>query len=107
MAWPKGRPHPSKGKPKPGAAAIVAAAAPVVAPLVMAAPVVTHPPIVTAPPIVAPPARRRPKDVRDMTRPELEAYALAIGLQKRALELSDDRLRQNIMAFLGEMFADA
>ncbi|HEY9544547.1 MAG TPA: hypothetical protein VIR56_00990 [Solimonas sp.] len=41
-------------------------------------------------------------DVRDMTRPQLEAYALELGLMRRALELSDDRLRQNIQAFIAE-----
>src|SRR5258706_14841770 len=32
--------------------------------------------------------RKRPRDLRDMTRPELESYAMEIGLMKRALLLS-------------------
>jgi hypothetical protein len=39
-----------------------------------------------------------------MNRGELEAYAMELGLQKRALLLTDDRLRQNIVAFLQELF---
>jgi hypothetical protein len=53
------------------------------------------------------PVRKRPRDVRDMNRVELEDYALEIGLQKRALLLTDDRLRQNIMAFLQELYENA
>ena len=49
-------------------------------------------------------ARRRPKDVRDMNRSELEKYALELGMMKRVVQLSDDRLRQNIKAFLFELF---
>lgn len=44
--------------------------------------------------------RNRPRDVRDMNRGELESYAMECGLMRRALELTDDRLRQNIQAFL-------
>lgn len=47
-----------------------------------------------------PPPRKRPRNVDDMTRPELEDYAKEVGLLPRALQLSDDRLRQNIKAFL-------
>lgn len=46
--------------------------------------------------------RVRPRDVRDMNRTELEGYSKEIGLLPRALELPDDRLRQNIQAFLAE-----
>jgi hypothetical protein len=53
------------------------------------------------------PARRRPRDVRDMSRPELEAHARELHLLPRALELPDDRLRANIQAFLAEMFDTA
>ncbi len=48
----------------------------------------------------AAPPRKRPRDVRDMNRTELEGYAMEIGMLKRSLELPDDRLRQNIVAFL-------
>jgi hypothetical protein len=57
-------------------------------------------------PVAHMPARTRrfgrAKDVRDMDRPELEAYAMEIGMMRRALTLTDDRLRQNIQAFLAE-----
>lgn len=48
--------------------------------------------------------RARPRDVRDMDRAELESYARELGLLSRALELPDDRLRQNIQAFLAEQY---
>lgn len=51
--------------------------------------------------------RVRPRDVRDMTRAEMEGYALELGMLKRALELSDDRLRQNIIAFVDEIYENA
>ena len=53
------------------------------------------------------PARKRPRDVRDMTRPELEAYAMELKMLPRCLRLTDDRLRQNIVAYIEEMYADA
>jgi hypothetical protein len=51
--------------------------------------------------------RTRPRDVRDMTRGELEQYALELRMMPRCLRLTDDRLRQNIMAFLDEMYENA
>lgn len=44
--------------------------------------------------------RVRPRDVRDMTRIELEGYAKELTMGDKYLQLSDDRLRQNIQAFL-------
>src|SRR3546814_4479769 len=53
-------------------------------------------------PVEVPRRNGRVVDVRDITRPQLEAYALELGLMRRALELSDDRLRQNMQAFIAE-----
>jgi len=53
----------------------------------------------------AAPRKRHPADLRDMNRAELEAHALKHGLNPRNFHLSDDRLRQNIMAHLEEVFA--
>jgi hypothetical protein len=61
-------------------------------------------PAVDPVPVAVATPRQRPRDVRDMTRPELEAYALELRMMKRCLELSDDRLRQNIVAFLDEFY---
>jgi hypothetical protein len=41
-----------------------------------------------------------------MNDPELEAYAIEIDMMTRAPKRSDDRLRQNIMAFLAKLFED-
>lgn len=44
--------------------------------------------------------RARPRDVRDMNRQELEDHARELTMAPKYLQLSDDRLRQNIQAFL-------
>lgn len=95
-AGSKSRPLPAS-KPK--------AAKPAVAPKAVAPIKADVPPKADAPASKTKPdtpviTRPRPRDLRDMNRGELEDYAKEVGLLPRALELSDDRLRQNIMAFL-------
>lgn len=59
------------------------------------------------PKLVEVPKKRDPRDLRDMDRAQLEAEASRVGLiESRFKELTDDRLKQNIMARLDETFAE-